>query len=107
MGSELAIDGVLAASDTQAADIWAVRESIAEATLRRGAVWKYDVSLPLSHYYRIVEDARARFKEANIDAEVIGCKFYNVHTHTHTPKHMMILNFYFLFYIFFLKKKKS
>jgi FAD/FMN-containing dehydrogenase len=44
----LVLDGVIAASDAQAAQLWAIREAIPEANRRIGAVSSHDISLPLS-----------------------------------------------------------
>jgi FAD/FMN-containing dehydrogenase len=41
-------DGVIATSDTQAAALWRIRESIPEGNRRIGAVSSHDISLPLS-----------------------------------------------------------
>ena len=35
--------------------MWGLRERIAEALLHDGYCYKYDVSLPLSHFYELVE----------------------------------------------------
>ncbi len=49
-GSEAGLvqDGVIAASEAQAAQLWAIREAIPEANRRIGAVSSHDISLPLS-----------------------------------------------------------
>jgi len=39
-----------------------LRESIAEALQKAGAVYKYDISLPLSHFYSVVEIMRQRLQ---------------------------------------------
>ena len=44
----LVLDGVIAASDAQAAALWRIRESIPEANRRIGAVSSHDISLPIS-----------------------------------------------------------
>ncbi len=44
----LVLDGVIAASEAQAAQLWAIREAIPEANRRIGAVSSHDISLPLS-----------------------------------------------------------
>jgi FAD/FMN-containing dehydrogenase len=43
-----ALDAVVAASDTQAARLWALRENISEAQRREGPNIKHDISLPVS-----------------------------------------------------------
>ena len=44
----LVLDGVIAASHTQADQLWAIREAIPEANRRIGAISSHDISLPLS-----------------------------------------------------------
>lgn len=59
--SGLASDGVIAESETQADALWELRESLPEAVAKAGhggGTLKYDLSLPLSDFYGIVEDAR-------------------------------------------------
>ncbi len=38
----------------QRTDIWHIRESLAVALKHDGYTYKYDVSLPLSHFYALV-----------------------------------------------------
>jgi FAD/FMN-containing dehydrogenase len=47
LGSGVATDAVLAASDAQRAALWRLRESLSEAQKRDGASLKHDVSVPL------------------------------------------------------------
>jgi FAD/FMN-containing dehydrogenase len=56
-GSELASDAVVAASDTQRAALWALRENISEAQKREGASIKHDVSVPVSSIPAFLERA--------------------------------------------------
>lgn len=44
-------DGTIASSETQIQQIWPLRERIAEALLHDGYCYKYDISLPLDHFY--------------------------------------------------------
>lgn len=60
------IDGVIAQDDTQLNSLWSLRESIPESAGKLGSVYKYDVSLPPSQMYSLVEAARLRFKEAGL-----------------------------------------
>lgn len=46
--------------------IWGLREKISEGVLRDGYVFKYDMSLPLSSYYKIVEALRERMCDPRI-----------------------------------------
>lgn len=54
------LDGTLASSEAQAAGIWRVREGVTEALVRRGAVHKYDLSMPVATMYELVEEMRRR-----------------------------------------------
>jgi FAD/FMN-containing dehydrogenase len=55
-------DGTIAQDRAQAAAIWRVREGITAALSQAGAVYKYDVSLPLAQLYELVEVMRARLE---------------------------------------------
>ncbi len=48
----LVLDGVIATSEAQRAEFWALRESIPEANRRIGAVSSHDISLPLGEIAR-------------------------------------------------------
>lgn len=47
-------------------NIWALRERISEGVLRDGYVFKYDISLPLSSFYEVVEVLRKRIRDPRI-----------------------------------------
>lgn len=47
MEAEVVVDAVFAASDTQAAALWRLRESLSEAQKHEGASIKHDVSVPV------------------------------------------------------------
>lgn len=53
----LVTDGVIARSGQQAADLWAIRETIPEANRHIGAIASHDISLPLSEVARFIADA--------------------------------------------------
>ncbi|XP_077247811.1 FAD-linked oxidases family protein isoform X2 [Tasmannia lanceolata] len=53
-------DGVVAQDINQASSFWRIREGITEALMKAGAVYKYDLSLPVEQLYNIVEDMRLR-----------------------------------------------
>ncbi|TBN38031.1 FAD-binding oxidoreductase [Paracoccus subflavus] len=55
----LVSDGVIARSGQQAADLWAVRETIPEANRHIGAIASHDISLPLTEIARFIRDAGA------------------------------------------------
>lgn len=64
--SETIIDGVLAQDSSQVASLWELREGITEAAGKMGKVFKYDVSLPASHMYELVEATRHRLCKAGL-----------------------------------------
>jgi FAD/FMN-containing dehydrogenase len=55
---KVVVDGVLAQDDTQISTFWAIREGISEACIKEGAVYKYDLSVPVSNLYSIVTETR-------------------------------------------------
>ncbi|KAI4492772.1 hypothetical protein M0804_002563 [Polistes exclamans] len=59
-------DGTLTSDNTKIKNIWALRERISEGVLREGYVFKYDVSLPLPYFYKIVEVLRERLRDPRI-----------------------------------------
>lgn len=59
MEGEIITDGVIAQSEKQAAEIWALRESITEAELREGRSVKHDVSVPISKIAEFLRQADA------------------------------------------------
>jgi FAD/FMN-containing dehydrogenase len=59
-------DGILAESQSQFQKLWSLRESAAEAAGKTGSVYKYDVSVPVSAMYSLVEKMRKRLRSAGI-----------------------------------------
>ena len=59
----LVSDGVIAQSGQQAADLWAIRETIPDANRHVGAIASHDISLPLSEIARFIRDANAMLAE--------------------------------------------
>ncbi|KAL5557622.1 hypothetical protein UlMin_039858 [Ulmus minor] len=53
-------DGVLAQDINQASSFWRIREGITEALMKAGAVYKYDLSIPIEKLYNLVEEMRRR-----------------------------------------------
>ncbi|KAG0368356.1 hypothetical protein BGZ54_002072 [Gamsiella multidivaricata] len=49
-------DGVVAQDTTQIHNLWAIREGIPEACSKAGAVYKYDISMPVPVLYQAVKD---------------------------------------------------
>ncbi|RZC53515.1 hypothetical protein C5167_012364 [Papaver somniferum] len=69
MEGGLISDGVVAQDINQASSFWRIREGITEAVMKAGAVYKYDLSLPVEKMYQIVEEMRLRLGPA---AKVLG-----------------------------------
>lgn len=55
--------GTVTSDKSKIAQIWQIRESIPTALIKEGYVFKYDISLPLSHFYEIVPAMRERVGE--------------------------------------------
>ncbi|KAG8197492.1 hypothetical protein JTE90_007231 [Oedothorax gibbosus] len=53
-------DGTIATDSTRMKALWSVRERITEALLHEGCGYKYDISLPLKHFYNLVKVMRRR-----------------------------------------------
>ncbi|WEW56231.1 D-lactate ferricytochrome c oxidoreductase [Emydomyces testavorans] len=66
MTESIVDDGVLAQDETQAQSLWRWREGITEALSHLGGTYKYDVSIPLTDLYRLVEDTRERLTKAGL-----------------------------------------
>ncbi|KAF7145396.1 hypothetical protein RHSIM_Rhsim04G0168600 [Rhododendron simsii] len=62
-------DGVLAQDINQAFSFWRIREGVPEALMKAGAVYKYDLSLPIEKMYDLVEEMRMLLGPA---AKVVG-----------------------------------
>ncbi|PAN09890.1 hypothetical protein PAHAL_2G056100 [Panicum hallii] len=69
MEDGLVADGVIAQDISQASNFWRIREGISEASVKVGAVYKYDLSIPVEKLYDIVEKMRCRLGD---NAEVLG-----------------------------------
>ncbi|KAG2632173.1 hypothetical protein PVAP13_2NG066800 [Panicum virgatum] len=69
MEDGLVSDGVIAQDISQASNFWRIREGISEASVKVGAVYKYDLSIPVEKLYDIVEEMRCRLGD---NAEVLG-----------------------------------
>ncbi|KAM3370192.1 hypothetical protein ACQJBY_017840 [Aegilops geniculata] len=69
MEDGLVADGVIAQDISQASNFWRIREGISEASVKVGAVYKYDLSIPVEKLYDIVEEMRSRVGDT---AEVLG-----------------------------------
>ena len=66
MESEIVLDGTLADNQTQIRELWSWREGITEVLGHEGGVYKYDLSIPISELYDLVNDTRDRLTEAGL-----------------------------------------
>ena len=66
MSDEIVSDGVVAQDETQAKTLWTWREGLPEACAHFGGTYKYDVSIPLSDFYKLIEDCRQRLSAAGL-----------------------------------------
>lgn len=66
MEKEVVADGVVAQDETQTKSLWGWREGISESSGAFGGVYKYDVSIPLTSLYRLVEDVKAKIQAAGL-----------------------------------------
>ncbi|XP_032235585.2 D-2-hydroxyglutarate dehydrogenase, mitochondrial isoform X2 [Nematostella vectensis] len=76
------------AHDEEVAEVWKLRESIAESLQREGEVYKYDLSMPLDKLYTLVEDLRGRLGDKATN--VVGYGHLgdgNLHLNVTTPEH--------------------
>ena len=69
MGEKIVSDGVLAQDETQIKTLWSWREGIPECLGHWGGVYKYDLSIPISELYRLVEDTREHLFNAGLIGE--------------------------------------
>jgi FAD/FMN-containing dehydrogenase len=67
----VALDAVVAQSDTQASRLWALRENISEAQRREGPNIKHDISLPISGIPTFVGDCGAALAAAFPGARLV------------------------------------
>ncbi|KAI3646988.1 hypothetical protein MP228_007209 [Amoeboaphelidium protococcarum] len=63
---QVIVDGVLAQDRAQANQIWSIREGIPEACSKSGAVYKYDISMPVPVLYKLVEDTKQHLRQCGI-----------------------------------------
>ncbi|BDA44336.1 probable D-2-hydroxyglutarate dehydrogenase, mitochondrial [Coccomyxa sp. Obi] len=82
------LDGTIAQDSTQTAAIWGLREGISVALKHAGAVYKYDLSMPVADMYSLVEETRERL--AGLPVEVVGYGHLgdgNLHLNISTKKY--------------------
>eukprot|EP00004_Rigifila_ramosa_P003367 TRINITY_DN1361_c0_g1_i1.p1 TRINITY_DN1361_c0_g1~~TRINITY_DN1361_c0_g1_i1.p1 ORF type:complete len:483 (+),score=94.22 TRINITY_DN1361_c0_g1_i1:71-1519(+) len=82
-----ALDAVLASNEKQRAALWLLREGAATALAQSGYVYKYDLSLPLSVLYSLVELTRKKIEGKKL-GNVFGYGHIgdsNLHLNVTTP----------------------
>jgi FAD/FMN-containing dehydrogenase len=72
MAGELVLDGALASSDTQSAQLWQFRESMLEGQRRRGEHLRTDISVPISAIPDFVTQASEVIMAASPECEIIA-----------------------------------
>jgi len=60
------LDGTISQNAAEASQIWLLREGVTEALRKRGATYKYDVSVPIDSMDSIVQETRTRLAQ-NLD----------------------------------------
>lgn len=82
------VDGILSQDIQQVEEMWAIREACNPAVAAEGRVYKYDISIPVSDYYEIVEEMKSRLGPARPDALVVNWGHVidsNLHFNVTTP----------------------
>ncbi|MFW3616475.1 FAD-binding oxidoreductase [Billgrantia antri] len=72
MARELVLDGALASSESQSAQLWQFRESMLEGQRRRGEHLRTDISIPISAIPAFVDAASHMVMEASPECEIIA-----------------------------------
>ncbi|XP_012281186.1 D-2-hydroxyglutarate dehydrogenase, mitochondrial isoform X2 [Orussus abietinus] len=62
LSMDVIANGTIATEPTKIKNLWALRERIAEGVMHDGYVFKYDLSLPVQEFYKIVETLRDRLR---------------------------------------------
>ncbi|EPE33844.1 FAD-binding protein [Glarea lozoyensis ATCC 20868] len=69
MEKEIVLDGVVAQDTTQVKALWGWREGVPECLGHWGGTYKYDLSIPISELYSLVEETRAKITDAGLLGE--------------------------------------
>ncbi|MDD3352745.1 FAD-binding oxidoreductase [Zoogloea sp.] len=83
-------DGTVAASQTQAAALWSLRENISEAQKREGVSIKHDISVPVSAIPEFLDRAGAALESAYPGVRIIAFGHLgdgNLHYNLSRPQH--------------------
>jgi len=78
-------DGVISQDETQSKRIWELRERNAEMAVKEGLCLKYDVSLELDSFYKLVEETRKRVGTRAITVGYGHIGDYNLHLNVCLP----------------------
>ncbi|XP_071481119.1 D-2-hydroxyglutarate dehydrogenase, mitochondrial-like isoform X1 [Diadema antillarum] len=81
-------DGTVATEVSKIQALWALRERIAEGLVRMGWCFKYDLTIPINHFYGLVEETRERL--SGTEATVVGYGHVgdeNLHLNVVTPQY--------------------
>ncbi|MES1906856.1 MAG: hypothetical protein MHM6MM_000084 [Cercozoa sp. M6MM] len=85
-------DGVVAMDERQVREIWLLRESCAEALVKSGATYKYDISIPVSEFEHFVQMTQCRIDESDLPNKenLHACGYGhlgdgNLHLNVHSP----------------------
>ncbi|XP_017888237.1 D-2-hydroxyglutarate dehydrogenase, mitochondrial isoform X2 [Ceratina calcarata] len=66
LADDIIEDGTLTSDPTKVKNIWALREHISEGILKEGYVFKYDVSIPVPSFYKVIEVLRERVRDPRV-----------------------------------------
>ncbi|XP_008553768.1 D-2-hydroxyglutarate dehydrogenase, mitochondrial [Microplitis demolitor] len=89
LSEELIEDGTLSGDPTKIKKIWEIRERLGEGCLLDGYCFKYDVSLPLPHFYKLIEALHERLDTSRV-VRISGFGHLgdgNLHVVVATPKY--------------------
>jgi FAD/FMN-containing dehydrogenase len=89
LGLEGVVDGVAAASEQQAAQLWHLRESFSAAQKAEGASLKHDLAVPLAAIPKLIADGSARIQALCADARVVAFGHVgdgNIHFNVSQPR---------------------
>nr|XP_031839412.1 D-2-hydroxyglutarate dehydrogenase, mitochondrial [Nomia melanderi] len=66
LADDIIEDGTLTSDPAKIKNIWSLRERISEGVLRDGYVFKYDLSIPLPSFYKVIEVLRDRVRDPRV-----------------------------------------
>lgn len=76
-------EGYVAKDEKQIRSFWIIRESVPNACSMNGAVFKYDLSIPISLIYKVVVDIKKRLRDANVYDETENSEVTSVAAYGH------------------------